>query len=456
MDRYIPYKLTPEENKDYFENHIKPDLSADTKSVEQPVFVLIGGQPGAGKSRVTNAITTQLDNNAIVLDADKFRPQHPHYFEMVEKEPLNVFDLARDDVNAWLKQAGDFAIEANRHVVMDGTLRDKDHIAKVAQSYKDNGYKVELNIVATHERFSNTSIFERYEEGLKSEKIGRYVNPEFHKAAYEALPETIKYLEENKLVDSITIRNRDNIIVYENKLENGQWQKEPKAVEALEVERNRQPTAQERERLEKSRANTLDLMEKRQATSREFSIVRQEYDKFPVPGQEKAAEIDAQSIDAETQRLHRENKALEESIAKYDSGLSLYMTAQKTKMEKMESKINNAIGEKEAALSQHESKKPGLLKGNKAKQTWQAEKSKLQKEISDLKGEKKKFLAAKIDKNIIASYRRANPELTEAHDAAAQELRLRELKAQDERRKKEQEQQKEIDRALEKTLGIKR
>lgn len=55
---------------------------------------------------------------------------------MVKQEPLKVFELARDDVNEWLRLAGDFAIENKRNIIMDGTLRDKDHAAKLAEMYK--------------------------------------------------------------------------------------------------------------------------------------------------------------------------------------------------------------------------------------------------------------------------------------------------------------------------------
>lgn len=53
-----PFKLAPEKNQQVFESIIKPDLAVKTKAVEQPIFVLIGGQPGAGKSRVTTGVKT--------------------------------------------------------------------------------------------------------------------------------------------------------------------------------------------------------------------------------------------------------------------------------------------------------------------------------------------------------------------------------------------------------------
>ncbi len=51
-----PFKLTPEESKAYFNRTILPDLTAASKAVEQPVFILVGGQSGAGNSRLCNGV----------------------------------------------------------------------------------------------------------------------------------------------------------------------------------------------------------------------------------------------------------------------------------------------------------------------------------------------------------------------------------------------------------------
>jgi predicted ABC-type ATPase len=282
-----PFKLTPEKNKAYFERRFKSELAAESKAVEQPIFVLVGGQPGAGKSKLTALIKNALDNNAIILDADLFRPKHPKYSQMVETAPLKVFDLAREDVNEWLRQAGDFAIANKRNVIMDGTLRDKDHTVRLAETYRQAGYKIELNIVATHERNSHTSIFERYEEGLASTRIGRFVEPDFHKAAYEALPKTIQHLEENKFVDKINICSRDNEILYENNLINGQWEKTPEAVIYLKNERNREPNLVEIQRLEKQRENTLFIMSMRKAPVEEIEQLKKQFQIYSIFGRGK-------------------------------------------------------------------------------------------------------------------------------------------------------------------------
>lgn len=165
--------------------------------------------------------------------------------------------------------------------------------------------------------------------------------------------------------------------------------------------------------------------------------------------------IDLKSIDAETQRLHRDNKAIEESIAKYDTGLAIYMIAQKTKMEKMESSINNKMSELEPVLANHESNKPGFFTGRKAKEAWQKERINLQTQIEKLRVDKKKILAAKNEENIIDSFRDENPELTNDRDEAAQEIRIKIMREQDNKMKQIKEMNKSLDIDRGRTLSLK-
>lgn len=277
MTQDNPYKLTKDENRRFFEEHIKARLEAQTKAVDTPHFVLIGGQSGAGKSHLTSTVITDLKKNAVVLDADNFRPMHPSYKRMVKANPSGTFEAARDDVNAWLKQAAEWARTNKRNVIMDGTLREKGHISNEIKAYKNDGYKIELNLIATHERFSHTSIFERYEGGIKSTGIGRYVDPAFHKAAYDAIPGTVKDIEDNKRVERIRVWNRNYQLIYDNRLDKGQWEKKPEGLKIFQDERDRPPTLDEIRRLQASRTNTLSMMSARNAPADEIRRVEKEF-----------------------------------------------------------------------------------------------------------------------------------------------------------------------------------
>lgn len=91
IEDHNPFKLTPEENNAYFERELRPELAAGSKAVEQPIFILVGGQPGAGKSRVTAGAKNSLENNTIVLDADLFLTAKSFSKLVLERRPLPHF-----------------------------------------------------------------------------------------------------------------------------------------------------------------------------------------------------------------------------------------------------------------------------------------------------------------------------------------------------------------------------
>ncbi len=44
-----------------------------------PKAIILGGQPGAGKSSLITRLKMEKDNNIIVISGDDFRKEHPHF-----------------------------------------------------------------------------------------------------------------------------------------------------------------------------------------------------------------------------------------------------------------------------------------------------------------------------------------------------------------------------------------
>lgn len=55
------YMLDEKEHQRIFERHIKPDLfKSDMRPADHPVAVILGGQPGAGKSGILDMAFLEL------------------------------------------------------------------------------------------------------------------------------------------------------------------------------------------------------------------------------------------------------------------------------------------------------------------------------------------------------------------------------------------------------------
>ena len=58
---------------------IKKDITNSKMSVSSPVAIVLGGQPGAGKSNIYQIARKRFSNNLVELDCDAFRVYHPYY-----------------------------------------------------------------------------------------------------------------------------------------------------------------------------------------------------------------------------------------------------------------------------------------------------------------------------------------------------------------------------------------
>ncbi|WP_296662978.1 zeta toxin family protein [Treponema sp. UBA753] len=57
---------------------MNPFLEAEVS----PEGFVLGGQPGAGKTTLTNMLSARLNKNIISISGDDFRPYHPHFEEI--------------------------------------------------------------------------------------------------------------------------------------------------------------------------------------------------------------------------------------------------------------------------------------------------------------------------------------------------------------------------------------
>lgn len=75
-------KIKPENNVSDVLDALWLFLSSNTEPVAKPTGIVLGGQPGAGKSVLTQFVL-QSDSNFIVINADEFRSWH-HSYESIQ------------------------------------------------------------------------------------------------------------------------------------------------------------------------------------------------------------------------------------------------------------------------------------------------------------------------------------------------------------------------------------
>ena len=227
---------------------VERDALARTESQEHPKAILLGGQPGSGKSALAAEAAREFRGNggAVVIDADRMREENPRYKQLSKEDPQNAADRTHKEAGEWATRLTMAAVDGRRNLVVDGTMRSPENIRELTNRLKENGYEVEARVMAVNPETSMTRARLRFEEQVAERGTGRFVNREQHDAAYTGMVESVRTLEREKLADTVRLYDANQRPVYENKLERGEWQKSPEAAQALQQERSREWTHAER------------------------------------------------------------------------------------------------------------------------------------------------------------------------------------------------------------------
>lgn len=242
------YRLSEADHQAIFEQDIKPDLFAGAKPSSQPVAVIFGGQPGAGKSAAVDSAMRELEprGGAVQIIGDDLRGYHPHYARLMGADDKTAAFYTDRDTGQWVETAIAEAKAQRVNIVIEGTMRDGNKVAATMESLRAAGYEIDARALAVNPRLSEQGIFQRYENQKADRGTGRMTTPEAHRAAYDGMPVTLERIERDKLADRVTVYRRGAEAIYSNELHGGQWAREPQARAVVEAERARPMTLQER------------------------------------------------------------------------------------------------------------------------------------------------------------------------------------------------------------------
>lgn len=107
-----------------FEAFVRPEIFGAAVPAVHPVWIGVGGQPGAGKTAGRHlAVDLAGAGPVAAIIGDDLRPLHPEYRQMMRDDPLAMPERTQGAVNAWVELALDHAARELFSTLVEGTFR---------------------------------------------------------------------------------------------------------------------------------------------------------------------------------------------------------------------------------------------------------------------------------------------------------------------------------------------
>lgn len=189
---------------------------------DKPQGILLGGQPGAGKSYGTMEIKKRLDNNVLIINGDEFRAFHKYYEEIYQEHGKDASKYTGEFAGKMVAKVRDRAIQERFNIVIEGTFRTAEVPLKEIKNFKEKGYEASVVICTCPKELSWESTIKRAEAQKEANLQPRYVPKEHHDLVVANLAKNVKevfysgvdrlkiYSRSEKLFDS-TVNNPKEI-----------------------------------------------------------------------------------------------------------------------------------------------------------------------------------------------------------------------------------------------------
>lgn len=201
--------LTDDQLRAVFRQEIQPDIDAVTSDAQQSfsLLIVVGGQPGAGKSRSIERIAVQHPGIVSII-GDDFRLYHPDYDRLIREAPFDMPAATAQAAGRWVSMAIDYLRMQHRSTLLETTLRQPAVVQRTFTDFRRSGYTTELHVLAVPPQLSRLGTVSRYLAQLREDGVGRWTPSAMHDAADHALPGAVDKLIGSGAVDYVRVENR--------------------------------------------------------------------------------------------------------------------------------------------------------------------------------------------------------------------------------------------------------
>ena len=216
------WELGDDSRGEILRRSILPLFFPDVPSTgESPTLILLTGQPGVGRSRVSSLLFAEHGPDLAVVTGDDLRAFHPCFAEITAtRAPEAREALARATVG-WVRDCIRYARENRRSLVLEGTFQDPAVVVGTAERFAAESFQTRVVVVASRRAESMLSVASLYLRDLRAGAAARFTSREAHDRAFDATRALVAALEDAASVDRLTVLGRDGRTVFDTHRRDG-------------------------------------------------------------------------------------------------------------------------------------------------------------------------------------------------------------------------------------------
>ena len=206
------FKFTPEAEIIY--QGIKSTIIKGKRPVPEPVAIVLGGQPGSGKSNIYKFANQRFNGNIVEIDCDKFRKYHPKSDEY-SLEPYTY----GEKTNPLISEISDRLVKElsddKYNMIIESPMKSTHKAFWVHELTTPKGYTVEAHIMATPKDTSWQGVNQRFLWQLENGEQARIVPPAVHDLTVEHIADAAQEISTSGKMANMYVFQRDGSIIYD-------------------------------------------------------------------------------------------------------------------------------------------------------------------------------------------------------------------------------------------------
>lgn len=208
-------------------------LTSGVSSVNNPKCIFIGGQPGVGKSVLSDKL--KRSSNSVEISMDACRSFHPHYKEIEDtirefykNKTLSKENNPGHDMALFTQYfAGNMAnvltdkiSDMKYNILMEWNMRNPKDVLTCMKNLRDKGYINEAIVLTIDKEKSFEASQIRADVMEQDGCIARRVNEEFHQVCLDTIPRSVDIIyevgKEQNILNDMKVMLRNGKVIWDN------------------------------------------------------------------------------------------------------------------------------------------------------------------------------------------------------------------------------------------------